>query len=156
MPGCGWLERWGLVFLLGICVGCGAMKPVPGGTTGVVRTGADRLADIQVQVYAAASTELLGTGVSTVDGTFALREPGARGPLWLPAGDYRITVESVGPVNVSVPQGVLSAGKHSVESGLENRRPAARHRVADAASGPLMLMIPLSVTIQKGTPCTGD
>lgn len=87
---------YGVLLLLLSLVGCGP-RAVVGGTPGTVRSNQLPLADIQVNVYAAGSSELVGFGVSSVDGGFQLVSPGAKAPLHLPTGEYVITVESVGP-----------------------------------------------------------
>lgn len=95
--------RWiiGLCLLSVTWVGCGP-RPVPGGTVGVVRAGADSLSDIHVQLFDAAA-QPVGSGVSDPEGMFALRQPEAKGPLWLAPGEYRVTVESVGPTPLLFP-----------------------------------------------------
>lgn len=88
--------------LCGLFAGC-RPQPVPGGTEGVVRVGTTRLADIHVQVFPADGAAPVGFGVSEPDGAFELRQPHAAGPLWLPAGEYRVTIESVGPTPLVFP-----------------------------------------------------
>lgn len=84
--------------------GCGT-KAVSGGTTGQLWVGSSCLCDIQVTVYRIEETGVspVGFGISGPDGCFALLQNDAAGPLWLPAGDYCCTVESVGPVPVCFP-----------------------------------------------------
>lgn len=91
------LWRLYLAASVALFAGCGP-RSVAGGTPGRLRAGADVLAEIQVTIHrgTGASREIVGFGITADDGTFALRTPGARGPLRLPKGQYRITVESVG------------------------------------------------------------
>ncbi|HEY1066849.1 MAG TPA: hypothetical protein VGE52_12090 [Pirellulales bacterium] len=84
---------------LGGIAGCRrGPKPVEGGTRGVVRAGAVPLREVRVTVYpqADATATELGHAVTAPDGSFALVKPQAAGPLFLPPGEYRITLESVG------------------------------------------------------------
>jgi hypothetical protein len=91
--------------------GCG-VSPVSGGSSGTIRMGETPLSDIQVTVHRLAGDriETIGFGVSGPDGKFALVRNGAAGPLWLSPGEYRCTVESVGPVPVRFPQVYGQAG----------------------------------------------
>jgi hypothetical protein len=56
------------------------------------------LSDVQLQIYKAEGNNFqpVGFGVTKLDGSFALFEPGARGPLWLMPGTYRCTLQSIG------------------------------------------------------------
>lgn len=85
-----------LVLLMIFVAGC-QKQSVPGGTEGVVHAGATRLMDIQVELHDA-SLIPMGFGVSGIDGAFRLFHPRAKGPLWLKPGDYRITLQSIGPI----------------------------------------------------------
>lgn len=85
--------------------GCEAPRPTPGGTEGVLHAGSQTLPDIQVQFYTAESHELFAFAVTGSDGSFALLKPDASAPVWLPAGNYKVTVESVGPVTLIFPDG---------------------------------------------------
>jgi hypothetical protein len=84
--------------------GCGA-RPVEGGTPGVLRAGSEPLAEIQVTVHQseneASRWEPIGFADTAADGTFRLLLRQATGPLQLPAGTYRFTLESVGsPIRI--------------------------------------------------------
>lgn len=97
------------VILEAVCValgGCGGPSPVRGGTTGVVRTGEILLPEIEVAVYRLKEHdwELVGTGVTNIQGEFALLQPEAQGALWLPPGEYRATVASHGADPVRFPK----------------------------------------------------
>jgi len=84
-------------FLLCALAGCG-VKTVPGGTKGTLRSEQGPLGDIQITLYQRDATEYrpIGFGVADADGQFQLFSNGAKGPLWLPPGDYRCTLESAG------------------------------------------------------------
>jgi hypothetical protein len=77
--------------------GCG-VRPVTGGTKGVLRYGGKLLGDIQVTVHQVdgSSTQPIGFGVTANDGSFRLVKNGASGALWLSPGEYRCTLESAG------------------------------------------------------------
>jgi hypothetical protein len=82
--------------------GCGP-RPVAGGTPGVLRTGGQPLPDVQVKLHRqeGASWQVVGFADTTTDGSFQLVTPGAAGPLALPPGEYRATLESVGaPIQI--------------------------------------------------------
>lgn len=91
--------------------GCGGPRPVAGGSSGVIRSGDTPLCDIQVTVHQmdGGAPKVVGFGVSGTDGRFTLVQNGARGPLWLSPGEYRCTVESVGPVPMRFPKNYGSA-----------------------------------------------
>ena len=67
-----------LVVLLPTLAGCG-VRPVTGGTKGVLRYDGKLLSDIQVTVYQVAGghTEPIGFGVTVNDGSFQLVQTGA-------------------------------------------------------------------------------
>jgi hypothetical protein len=59
--------------------------------------------DICVTIHRVNETasEPIGFGVTANDGTFQLVKNEALGPLWLPPGEYRCTLESVGsPIRI--------------------------------------------------------
>jgi hypothetical protein len=95
----------GLAFVLLVAVvasGCGP-RPVVGGTPGVLRSGQQMLAEVQVTLHRqeGSSWQYVGFADTTTDGTFELVTRGAAGPLVLPPGDYRATLESVGaPIQI--------------------------------------------------------
>jgi hypothetical protein len=83
--------------------GCGGVKPVTGGTIGTLRIGGELLSEIQVTVHEVEGTSMqaVGFGVTDRDGLFELVTNGAHGPLILPPGEYRFTLESAGaPVQI--------------------------------------------------------
>jgi hypothetical protein len=92
--------------------GCGGVKPVTGGTTGVLHSGNDKLSDIQITVHhvEGVSSKPIGFGVASTDGSFQLVTDGAKGPLHLTPGEYRCTLESVG-ATVVIPKEYAQADK---------------------------------------------
>ena len=90
--------------------GCGGTRPVPGGTAGILLVGGQPISEIQVTLYQpqGSNFEPVGFGVTDVDGMFRLYQNGAQGSLWLPPGEYRYTVESIGPP-IQFPSEYLSA-----------------------------------------------
>ena len=84
--------------------GCGA-SPVAGGTKGRLYAGSAGLGDIQVTVLQmeGGSWRPTGFGVTDHEGKFELVQNGAQGPLWLPAGEYRCTLQSAG-APVAIPE----------------------------------------------------
>ncbi len=96
--------------------GCG-VHTVPGGSTGIVHAGATPLCDIQVTMHRLEDGRVksVGFGVSGPDGRFALVQTNAAGPLWLSPGEYRCTVESVGPVPLQFPRAYSEPGKTPVK-----------------------------------------
>lgn len=86
-------------FMLSALSGCGGPQPVRGGTPGIVHVvDHEPLADVRVVVHRMLDgrPESIGFGVTQPDGTFVLYEEEAVGPLWLEAGEYRFTLESMG------------------------------------------------------------
>ncbi len=92
-----------MVVLAAALAGCG-VRPITGGTKGVLRVDGKFVSDLQVTVHqlAGGSLHAVGFGVTANDGSFRLVKNNATGPLWLTPGDYRITVESVGaPIRIA-------------------------------------------------------
>jgi len=87
-------------------VGCAPERGIVGGTKGTLRGPSGGLSDVQISVHRASDAQLVGFAVTTAGGAFELLEPGAVGPLHLPAGDYHFTLESVSPVPISLPRDV--------------------------------------------------
>lgn len=87
-------------------MGCGGARHVAGGTPGTLHSGSLPLGDIQVTVHLVRdnTSEVIGMGITRADGRFELIQPGARGPMHLPPGEYRVTVESVGSVPLRFPK----------------------------------------------------
>lgn len=85
--------------------GCQDVRPTPGGTAGTLHAGDTPLSEIQVTVHQmeADSFQPIGFGVPDADGYFRLVTTDATGPLFLPAGEYRCTLESIG-APVEIPQ----------------------------------------------------
>ncbi|MBI1346417.1 hypothetical protein GC163_09010 [bacterium] len=92
--------RAGVTWMMILGVGCSDNPGVTGGTTGCV-TVADSppLADLRLAVHSdgGGDDRPIGFGVTNATGCFELFTPGARQALWLEPGDYRITVETIGP-----------------------------------------------------------
>ena len=91
--------------LLSVCIlGCsGPPQPITGGTAGVLRSGEQTLAEMQVTLYdmQTGTPQPIGFAVTGGDGTFQLVTNEARAALQLPAGSYRWTLESAGsPVRI--------------------------------------------------------
>lgn len=95
-----------------VCAGCGGVKSVRGGTTGTLLVGDEPMSDMQITLYKqdATSTEPVGFAMSGPGGAFELLQNGAKGPLYLPTGEYRCTVESAG-APVQIPQEYLRPDK---------------------------------------------
>jgi len=85
---------WGLLAL--IVAGCGSEQGVTGGTPGLLHAGSTGLAEIQLTIHPGDGSGPLGFAPTGMDGTFELLTNQARGPLRLPPGDYRVTLESIG------------------------------------------------------------
>ena len=95
----------GLVLAL---AACGSPVTV-GGTEGTLTTGPNPLGDFEVRIYDAADlSQPVGQGVTGYDGRFELVTPDGSRAVDLPAGAYRVTVESVGSP-VVVPDGYRDA-----------------------------------------------
>lgn len=110
-------SRWfpgGLLILVStLLTGCGGARHVAGGTTGMLHAGSVVLGDIHVTVHRVegTTTDVVGMGVTQSSGHFELVQPGAKGPLHLTPGEYRVTVESVGPVPLRFPKEYALAEK---------------------------------------------
>jgi hypothetical protein len=78
--------------------GCG-VHSVAGGTTGQLQIGDEPMSEIQITVYRidGGDPEPIGMAVSNSEGEFQLLTNGAQGALWLEPGEYRFTLESIGP-----------------------------------------------------------
>ena len=85
--------------------GCGQPPELPGGTRGIVHTNDVPLAEISIVVYSVGQTdgEPVAFAISGADGMFELREPGTLRAVWLPQGDYAITIEAAGEVPLHWP-----------------------------------------------------
>ena len=94
----GHLRFGSLILMLALIPGCG-VQSVAGGTKGILRFDGQLLTDIRVEIYQVDGGSLrpIGFGVTTTDGSFQLVTNGAQGALWLAPGEYRCTLESVGP-----------------------------------------------------------
>lgn len=86
------------ILLFALCIGCGGVRSVKGGTTGTLMIGDKTMSDMQITFYKkdVSPPEAVGFGVSTEAGRFELLLNGAKGPLYLPTGEYRCTVETAG------------------------------------------------------------
>lgn len=95
-----------LAFLLSISliVGCGE-RNVTGGTPGTLTIAGEKLPEIRLDFHRIEGDkiETVGFAVTNAAGEFRLLKPGATGKLYLPDGEYRITIESIGPeINLPV------------------------------------------------------
>jgi hypothetical protein len=91
-----------LLYVLASAGGCGP-RPVVGGTPGILRSGQQTLAEVQVTLHRqeGSSWQFVGFADTATDGSFELLTRGAAGPLVLPPGEYRATLESVGaPIQI--------------------------------------------------------
>lgn len=81
-----------------VTTGCGP-RSVKGGTQGILIVNDEAWPDLQLTVHQweENSGEIIGFAVTKGDGSFELLLNGAEGPLWLTPGDYRFTLETVGP-----------------------------------------------------------
>ena len=78
--------------------GCGLKStPIKGGTPGSLIAGEVSVPDFEIEVFAAETLASLGLGATGQDGKFQLIRSKGEGPLWLLAGQYVITLKSVGP-----------------------------------------------------------
>ena len=85
-----------LTVLFAMIAGC-SPGPITGGTSGVLRTDGNPLADVQITIYSTTNEdEPLGYGVTSGDGTFELVKRDSTGPLDLEPGPYVVVLESVG------------------------------------------------------------
>ncbi len=88
-----------LAILFVTIAGC-SPGPITGGTSGVLRTDGNPLADVQLTIYTATPStnddESLGYGVTSGDGKFELVKQDSTGPLYLEPGSYVVVLESVG------------------------------------------------------------
>jgi hypothetical protein len=123
------------VLMTTLLIGCGGARHVAGGTSGTLHAGSVLLGDIQVTVHRVDGTtsEVVGMGITRHDGQFELVQPGAKGPLHLVPGAYRVTVESVGPMPLRFPK----------EYGSSDRTPL--HVEWTAENAQLDLEVPLPI-----------
>lgn len=97
----------GQVFVLSallLTLGCSTDRSVPGGTPGVLRNATGGLREVQIHVHRADDLQVIGFGVSTEGGAFALYQPQGKGPLHLQPGEYVFTLESVAPEPIPLPR----------------------------------------------------
>ena len=89
-----------IAVVIGTLPGCGGgPSPAKGGTPGKLTFGSDVSSDLKVTIFRTESGvfQSLGFGTTSTDGSFILYRSGAAEPLWLEPGDYRFTLESIGP-----------------------------------------------------------
>lgn len=86
------------MLLLVVCLGCGEVKSVKGGTSGILLIDDTAMSDMQITFYQedVSPPKPVGFAISTGAGRFEVLQNGAAGPLYLPAGEYRCTVETAG------------------------------------------------------------
>ena len=88
------------ILIAGFLCGCsGSRSPAKGGTAGALMFGPEVTSDILVTVYKKNDNgfQSIGFGTMAVNGSFILYNNGATEPLWLEPGDYKFTLESIGP-----------------------------------------------------------
>jgi len=85
-----------------IATGCNQTTTVKGGTSGSLHAGNIAAADFEIKVYNPSGLTSIGLGTTGPDGKFSLVEPNAAGPLLLPPGDFRFTLEYFGPEAVKI------------------------------------------------------
>jgi hypothetical protein len=96
--------------MLLLCLsGCGE-RTVTGGTPGTLTIDGENYAEIQLTIHRVKGeqVETLGFGVTDAEGKFLLLKNGAAGKLFLEPGEYRATVETIGP-DVAIPNEYLQA-----------------------------------------------
>jgi len=96
--------------MLLLCLsGCGE-RTVTGGTPGTLRIDGEKYAEIQLTIHRVEGKQMetLGFGVTDAEGKFLLLKNGATGKLFLEPGEYRATVETIGP-DVAIPNEYLKA-----------------------------------------------
>ena len=83
---------------LTLLAGCDRVRPVTGGTPGVLQIPDQVASDLQLTVYReeAGTWQPIGFATTGAGGRFELLLPGAAGPLRLEPGAYRLTVETAG------------------------------------------------------------
>jgi hypothetical protein len=95
-----------LLAVLALFAGCGRVRPVTGGTPGVLQVPDQVASDLQLTLFReqAGSWQPIGFATTREGGRFELLLPGATGPLRLEPGVYRVTVESAGSELVLPPE----------------------------------------------------
>lgn len=108
--------------------GCG-VRPVKGGTHGMLRIDGEVIGDIQITVHRMDESliEPIGIGTTNNDGEFELLQPGAQGALWLTPGEYRFTLESIGPP-IQFPKDFTKAETTFVKGDVDCRRSRTQPR----------------------------
>jgi hypothetical protein len=97
-------RRFIFLALLLLTLGFSTNRSVPGGTPGVLRSAdGNGLREVQINVHRAQDRQLIGFGVSTEGGAFALYQLQAKGPLYLEPGEYVFTLESIAPELIPLP-----------------------------------------------------
>ena len=102
------MSRWrrlGIVVCAVAAAGCG--PSLDGGTRGVLESDGNPLIDFRVTAVSGGGVAV-ASAATRAGGRFALVAPDASGPVTLPAGSYRFTVESVGS-EAKVPAAYRSA-----------------------------------------------
>jgi hypothetical protein len=96
---------WLLAALAGM-VGCGGPADIPGGTPGRIHVENLPLREVQVTFYetSGSQAEPIAFGISDSNGHFELRERETLEGVWLTAGNYRVTLESVGEIYMRWPE----------------------------------------------------
>ena len=113
------MTKFSVPFLIGVLLstGCSSTSTnvVSGGTTGSLVAGDVPLPDFEVKVHDAANLNLLGFGTTGNDGRFQLVQSKGDSPLVLTAGNYVMTLASIGPAAPRISQAYTIASKSSLK-----------------------------------------
>jgi hypothetical protein len=113
------MTKFSVPFLIGVLLSTGCSSTptnvVSGGTTGSLVAGDVPLPDFEVKVHDAANLNLLGFGTTGNDGRFQLVQSQGDAPLVLTAGNYVMTLASIGPAAPRISQAYTIASKSSLK-----------------------------------------
>lgn len=87
-----------VLLVIGLIAGCDRVRPVTGGTPGVLHIPEQVASDLQLNVFRedGGAWQEIGFGTTRDGGRFELLLPKGAGPLRLEPGKYRFTVETAG------------------------------------------------------------
>ena len=94
------LSLLALLMMQGCRSAASATEP---GTPGILTLADQPCADFEVRVYRAGQSAPLGVGLTGLDGRFGLINPDGAGPCWLTPGEYKVSIESIGPGALELP-----------------------------------------------------
>jgi hypothetical protein len=113
------MTKFSVPFLIGVLLSTGCSSTptnvVSGGTSGSLVAGDVPLPDFEVKVHDAANLNLLGFGTTGNDGRFQLVQSKGDSPLVLTAGNYVMTLASIGPAAPRISQAYTIASKSSLK-----------------------------------------